>query len=70
MKENDSDILVFPIEEDGRYCALVKFLENKNTTGAQKLLAKLKTLKTNEDFGYFENYLLFELFVEFYQNAE
>lgn len=55
-----------PVTESYEYGMFVKHLEGKDSPQAKKMLEKLKSLKTCDDFLYFKTYLLFDIFTEFF----
>lgn len=62
--------LNYPVEEDGEYLAFIKYLETKKSEKAKKLLKKLKSLKTSMEYAYLKDYLLFDLFIEIFQDFD
>lgn len=53
-----------PLETDGHYNAFVEYLETKDSPKAKRLLEKLKALKDTDEFYYFREKLLWDVFIE------
>ncbi|WP_430405373.1 hypothetical protein [Fluviicola sp.] len=53
-----------PVETSNQYNVLVKYLESKDSPKAKRLLEKLRTFKTVDEYYDFTEYLLFDLFIE------
>ncbi|AEA42680.1 hypothetical protein Fluta_0676 [Fluviicola taffensis DSM 16823] len=53
-----------PVEENYEYVVFKEYLETKDSPKAKKLLEKLNSLKTCEDYLNFKSFLLWDLFIE------
>ena len=53
-----------PVETSSNYKAFIEYLKTKDSPKAQRLLERLLTFKTVDEYVDFKEYLIFDLLIE------